>query len=99
MINTIINAVINLIVSLVSTILTPIDNLIASLLPSLSTALSSISSFFEIVGSSLGWVLSVFGLSSECLSFIVAYFTFKLTAPLAVSTIKLAIKWYNSLKL
>lgn len=98
MINAILKGIISLIVGLVSVILTPIDSLITSALPSLSNALTAVATFFTYVGSSLGWVISLTGLSSETLSLIVAYFTFKLTAPMLFYMIKLALAWYNKIK-
>ena len=98
MINAILKGIFKLVISLVNVLLTPIDAIITSALPSLATALSAIASFLNIITSSIGWVLSVFGLSSECLSLIVVYFTFKLTVPVVVSSIKLAIRWYDKLK-
>lgn len=98
MINAVLKGIISLIVGLVSVILAPIDSIIVSSLPSLSNALTAISAFFTYVGSSLGWVISLTGLSSETLSLIVAYFTFKLTAPMLFYMIKLALAWYNKIK-
>ena len=99
MINTILNGIFNIIIGLVNTILSPIDNLIIDKIPVLDTAFSAIGSFLDLCTSSIGWVISCFGLSSTCLSLIVVYFTFKLSVPILFSTIKLAIKWYNAMKL
>lgn len=98
MINAILKGIFKLVISLVNVLLTPIDAIITSALPSLATALTAIASFLNVITSSIGWVLSVFGLSSECLSLIVVYFTFKLTVPVVISSIKLAIRWYDKLK-
>ena len=98
MINKILMGIFKLIISLVSLILTPIDALITSALPSLDNALTAVASFFTYIGSSIGWVISLTGLSSETLSLIVLYFTFKLTAPMLFYMIKLALSWYNKLK-
>lgn len=98
MINKILLGIIKLIVSLVSVILTPFDNLIQSALPSLSNALTAIGSFLNIISSSIGWAISLSGLSSSAISLIVAYFVFKLTAPMLFYMIKLALSWYNRLK-
>ena len=98
MINAILKGIFKLVISLVSLLLGPIDSIISTALPSLQVGLNAIGQFLTLVTSSIGWVLSVFGLSSECLSLIVLYFTFKLTVPLAISTIKLAIRWYDKIK-
>lgn len=98
MINKLLMGIIKLIVGLVSLILTPIDNLIQSVLPQLSSAFTAIGNFLNIIASSIGWCISLTGLSSQAISLIVAYFTFTLTAPLMFYMIKLALSWYNRLK-
>lgn len=99
MINTILNGFFNIIIGLVNTILSPIDSLIIDKIPALDIAFNAVGTFLDLCTSSIGWVLSCFGLSSSCLSLIVAYFVFKLTVPILFSTIKLAIRWYNAMKL
>lgn len=98
MINAILTGIMNLIISLVSVILAPVDLLISTLLPDLSNAFSAIGGFFNYVSQGLGWAISSSCLSSETLSLIVLYFTFKLTAPMAFYMIKLALSWYNRIK-
>lgn len=98
MINALLTGIFKLIIGLVSIILSPIDSLITNALPSLDNALTAVANFFNYIGSSIGWVISLTGLSSETLSFIVLYFTFKLTAPMLFYMIKLALSWYNKLK-
>lgn len=98
MINALLTGIFKLIISLVTIILSPIDLLITNALPSLDNALSAVASFFTYIGSSIGWVISLTGLSSETLSLLVLYFTFKLTAPMLFYMIKLALSWYNKLK-
>lgn len=99
MIKAIITGVMNLIISLVSVLLVPIDALISSFLPDLSIALTGIGNFLNLCGTYIGWVIDFTGISAETISLIVVYYVFKLTVPLLVSTVKLAIKWYNALKL
>lgn len=99
MINKILLGIIKLMIGLVSVILTPIDSLITSALPDLSNVLDSVSGFLSIATSSVGWVISLTGISSSVISLIVLYYGFKLTAPLLFYMIKLAIAWYNKLKL
>lgn len=98
MINALLMGIINLIITLVNVIMYPIDALILSVLPDLSNALTSIGNFFNLISNGLGWAISASGLSSETLSLIVVYFTFKLTAPMLFYMIKLALTWYNRLK-
>lgn len=98
MINALLKGIMSLIITLVSVILAPIDIAIQSLLPDLSSALTSVGNLFNLIGQSIGWGISVLGLSSETISLIVLYFTFKLTAPMLFYMIKLALTWYNKLK-
>lgn len=98
MIQAILTGIFKLITSLVNVLLSPIDALIETALPSLASGISAVGTFLSYATSSIGWVLSVFGLSSDCLSLIVLYFVFKLTVPLTIATIKLAIRWYDKLK-
>lgn len=98
MIKGIIKGIFKLVLALVNLILTPIDNLITTYLPSVADALNSISSFFNWVAGLIPWGISWFGLSSTTIVLFVAYSTFELTVPLLTHTIKLAIKWYNALK-
>lgn len=98
MINALLQGIMNLIMGLVNIVLLPIDRLIETILPNLDSALNSIGNFFNLVSQGLGWAIGATGLSSETLSLIVLFFTFKLTAPILFSTIKLALKWYDKLK-
>lgn len=98
MINALLTGIFNLIIGLVSVVLAPIDLLIEQFLPDLGSAFGAVNAMFGIVNNVMGFCVSVTGLSSEALSLIVLYWTFKLTAPLAVSAVKQAIKWYQALK-
>lgn len=98
MINALLTGIFKLIIGLVSVILSPIDLLITNALPGLDKALTAVADFFTYIGSSIGWAISLTGLSSETLSLLVLYFTFKLTAPMLFYMIKLALAWYNKLK-
>lgn len=98
MINAIISGLMSFIISVVNALMLPIDLLIQTFIPDLNNALTSIGNFLAVVGQSLGWGLSVLGLSSETWSLIVLFFVFKLTAPLVFYSIKLALAWYDKLK-
>lgn len=99
MIKAIINGVISLIMGLVTVLTAPIDLIIKNALPDLGNALSSFGSMLDIVGNSIGWVISFTGLSSTAISLIITYYVFKLSTPILFSSIKAAIKWYKTLKL
>ena len=98
MINALLKGVIKLIISLVNVILTPIDAIIVSVLPDLSNSFTAVGSFLNIISSGIGWAVSLTGLSSATISIIVAYYSFKLTAPFLFYMIKLALAWYNKIK-
>lgn len=98
MINAILKGIMKLIITLVNILLLPIDTLISTILPDLSNALTSIANFLNIALRSIGWVISLTGLSSNCISMIVLYFGFSLTAPMLFYLVKLALSWYNRLK-
>ena len=98
MINALLKGIMSLIIGLVSTILKPIDLIIVAVLPDLSGALTAVANLFNFASQYVGFAVSAIGLSNETLSLIVLYYTFKLTAPLMVSTVKTAIKWYDKLK-
>lgn len=99
MINAILTGIFNVIIVLVNIILAPIDLAIAAALPELDQAFSSIGSMFDVVNSVVGFVISASGLSDVAIDLVIAYWVFALTVPLTFNSIKLAIKWYNNLKI
>ena len=99
MIKKIIKGIFNLVIGLVNLILSPIDNLINNALPSIAAAISYINNFLDFIGDTIPWVLSWFHLPNAFISLLVGYWTFKLTLPLTIHTIKLAIKWWDKLKI
>ena len=76
MIQEIIIAVVNFIVGFIALILTPIDNLILSFLPDLSNAFTAIGQYLTIISSSIGWAISLSGLSSATISLIMLVIMF-----------------------
>lgn len=98
MINALLTGFLNLIISLISIILSPIDTAIITFLPDLTSAFAVFGSFLDLVSNGIGWVVNASCLSSEALSLIVLYYTFKLTAPMTFYLIKLALSWYNKIK-
>ena len=98
MINSLITEVIKFVIHSINLLLKPIDLFIEKFLPDLSNGLSYIGGFFNWLSDLIPWGVSYFGLHREILSLIVAYLTFKLTVPVLVYGIKIAIKWYNALK-
>lgn len=99
MIQAILTGVFKLVINLVSLILTPIDLAISSALPGVSNALNMVSSFFTWLTDAVVWVWSWLGFSSIVTSLFVGYLVFKYTVPFAIHTVKLAIQWYDKLKI
>lgn len=98
MIKAIINGIFSMVIGLVSIILTPIDLIISNALPGLSEAFTSMGNLFNLIGSSMAWGLSVFGLSPIAINILTLYYTFILTVPVVVWMVKLAIQWYDKIK-
>lgn len=99
MISKLLNAIFNLIVSLISLVLTPLELLIENALPSLSDALTMIGSFFDYVSGFTPVVISYTGLTTATISIIVMLILANLNIPLVVHTVKLAIKWFDKIKI
>lgn len=98
MINKLLMGIFKIIISLVSLLLSPIDNLIAQFLPGISDALDMIANLVQQLCNVIPWVMSWLGVSSAVVSLLVSYLTFKMSVPIVVHTIKLALKWYDKLK-
>lgn len=99
MINAILKGVFKLVTKFINILLYPINALIVSFLPSFNDMLSYISDFFATSSEYIGFITDSLFIDSNVLSFLILYWTFKLTFPIAVSGIKLVVRWYNSLKL
>ena len=91
-------SIISLVLSFISLLLIPIDLLISRLFPDLSNLLTHIGSLLTVISTGIGWAISLTGLSTIAISFIVSYYVFSVTASLSMYVIKLAVKWYNKLK-
>lgn len=98
MINAILQGIFSIVIGFINVLLSPINNLIATMLPGLNTILNYISSFFSSVTTYFGWILNATFIDSEVLSFLILYWTFKLSFPVLVASIKLVVKWYDKLK-
>lgn len=99
MINTILKGVFSIILNLVSLLLYPINLLITNAIPGLDNAFLTIENFLTTSFTYVGWAVDASMLSSETISLIIATLTFCLTLPIGVSAVKLAIKWYDKLKI
>lgn len=99
MINKILTGIFNIVINITNSILAPIDAVIASSLPEISSGIDAIGEMFSIVNNGVAFALDMSGLSDTAITLIISYFVFVLTVPLTFSSVKLALKWYNSLKI
>lgn len=99
MINAILKGVFSLILNLVSLILYPINALVTNAIPGLDKAFLTIENLFTLLFEYVGWGADALMLNSETISLIIGTLTFRLTLPIAVNSIKLAVKWYDKLKI
>jgi len=88
----------NIVSFLIHLILLPIDILIEGLLPDLSALFDSIADYLSLVLNYVGFVLSITGIPPATIAVVVAFWVFKLTLPINVWFIKLAIGWWHKLK-
>lgn len=98
MIQALLSGIFKLIIALVNLLLSPIDTLITSLLPDVSSGLNAFNSLIDYVINFIGYVVDMSGLSSTAINLIILYFTFIFASRPVIYIIKLAIKWYESLK-
>lgn len=99
MISKILSGIFKIIMKLVAVLLSPIDNLITQFLPGVSSVLGFITNALNLVGEFFGWIIDASLINHEVVAFLITVLTFRLTVPLMVSSIKLVVKWYNSLKI
>lgn len=98
MIGKILSGIMQLIINLVTLLLAPIDLLIDTLLPDVSNALTYVSNLFSYINNVIGYAIDASGISDVALFLIVSYWVTVIGATFTISTIKLALKWYNILK-
>lgn len=97
MINALLTGLVSFATGLVSLLLKPIDLLITNNVPQMQDALTLIGRYFSLGVNYVGWLLDLSFLESETVSLIVLIAIFRLTIPLIVSTVKLLIKWWDSI--
>lgn len=99
MINGIVDIILNFVVGIVNIILTPIDLLIQNFLPNISNIIGYINGLINVILTYVGWVVDSLCIPQPVIIILTDFLIFKLTFPYAIWFIKLAIKWYNNLKL
>lgn len=98
MIKAILTGIINLLIGLVNLVIAPIDAIINASIPSLSSAFNAVDTLFDYMVGFVGWVIDASCLPPVAIEIIVITITARLTVPLLVHTIKLAMNWYDKLK-
>lgn len=99
MINILFNAIYSILITLINLILSPINALITSAIPDLSKIFTLIYNLFDTLFSYANYALNATLISTEVFNLFVVVTTLKLTLPYQIHAIKLAIKWFKSLKL
>lgn len=94
----ILSLIFNFISLVINLLLTPLDLLISQYIPSLNGLLNYISDMFDVAIVYVGYVVDSLCIPHNVMVLIVEYMIFRLTLPLLVYVVKLAIKWYNYLK-
>lgn len=98
MIQKLLTGIFKLVINLVTLLLSPIDSLITSALPDVSPALNAFNSLIDYVINFIAYCVDLTGLSSTAINLIIIYFSFTLLSRPVVYIIKLALKWYDTLK-
>lgn len=98
MINAILKGIFSIITKFINIFLIPINLLISTMLPNFNTMIGYVNNFFDTALTYIGFIMDSLFISSEVISFIILFYTFKLTFPYAVSGVKLIVNWYNKLK-
>lgn len=92
------NILMRLVFVIINVITIPIDALLSAALPSLADAFGNVGEYLTIIGSGLGWAISVTGIPAGMIALIGYFFIFKLTIPLNLYFIKLAAKYWMTMK-
>lgn len=92
------NIIISLVFFVIKILLLPIDMLIQQFIPSLTDAFTAVGNFLSLIAEGLGWAISAAGIPYAAIALIATYWIFKLSFPIIIWGIKLAIKWYVALK-
>lgn len=95
---TIFNILMAIVLMLLKLLLMPIDYLIGQTIPSLANAFQAVGTYLTTILTNIGWALSITGIPAIAFGIVAGYWVFKLTLPINVWFIKLAINWYHKLK-
>lgn len=92
------NLLISLVFFVIKIVLLPIDLIIQQFIPSVSEGLTAVGDFLTLVATGIGWAISAAGIPYSAIALVATYYIFKLSFPIVMWGIKLAIKWYNAFK-
>lgn len=93
----IITAILNFITGVIGAVLSPIQTIIITTIPGSSIMFGYIEGFFIWLTDFIIWVLSWLPFDPTFWVFVTGYFVFRLTIPLLVHGIKLAVQWWHAL--
>lgn len=100
MINAFLKGMFNFVGNITTVILLPITTAISNVLgPSVNEFFQPVSNLFNYLEQFVPLSVSYLGLTSETFAILLTLFVATITIPIAVHGFKLALKWYNSLKL
>lgn len=86
------------IIFIVNIILFPVDTFVANSFPAFYNTTVYITDMLQYALTYVNYVLDSFGFESITILFLVSYLIFKVTLPLQIWFIKLAVRWYNAIK-
>jgi len=92
------NIIISLVFFVIKIVLLPIDLLIQQFIPGVSEAFTAVGDFLSLIATGLGWAISAIGVPYTAVALVATYLIFKLSFPIIMWGIKLAIKWYVAIK-
>lgn len=97
MINAILKGILNFLSGLITFVLSPLDNYIRQWMPDFADVLQLVSSVFNFISQTLGWVVDSFCIPSVAISFVLLTFTFRLNIRIVTHGLRLAVKWWDKL--
>ena len=97
MINNILIGIISFVTNIIQTISQPINDLINRNIPELSSAFNWVSSFFQMAGTYICWCRDSLFIETDTMALVIVVIGLRLSLPLLISGVKLAIRWWDSI--
>lgn len=99
MTSSVFNSLLYFVFGFINLLLYPINIFISSYLPDLNFALNSLSNFLTLfVSEYFSYILDFLFIPHQVIELTLSYLIFRLSVPLLVYGIKIAIKWYYMIK-